>query len=162
MPCTASFDDCMCVCFALGFAVYCIVYRPNKELFRHWYHILLARFYDLCAFLTRTEIFTLAIFFYLVAKDACLATLRAVQACFPDNLFAQKKLDKAEPAAIRDPAPINAQLLAWIEEDANEAWQQKREARENERVAREQERAAALWGLERWSDDEEDDEDGSA
>lgn len=150
MMCLASFslDDYKGVAFMLTFVAYCTIYPSNKERFRHWYYTSLAHFYDLCARLARTEAFTMAVFFYLIALDACLFTLHAVKAHLP----ARHTSNSVPTTSTRETAPFNAQLRAWMNDDVEEAWKQKAEEREKAQLKAQQDRAA-LWALE-WDEDD--------
>jgi hypothetical protein len=88
----------------------------------------LARFYRLYALLCGTRFFTLVLFLYLVAKDVVsMLEDRVVEALNSSMAFAQV-LDK--PTLNEEPASVNTQLLSWMNDDAEEAWKQKREARD--------------------------------
>lgn len=150
MMCLASFslDDYKGVAFMLAFVAYCTIYPSNKERFRHWYYISLAHLYGLCARFARTETFNVAVFFYLIAWDACLFTLHAVEPHLP----ARHRPNPVATTSIRETTPFNAQLRAWMNDDVEEAWKQKAEEREKELLKAQQERAA-LWALE-WDEDD--------
>jgi hypothetical protein len=88
----------------------------------------LARFYRLYALLCGTRFFTLVLFLYLVAKDVIsMLEDRVIEALNSSRAFAQV-LDK--PTLNEEPASVNTQLLSWMNDDAEEAWKQKREARD--------------------------------
>lgn len=105
---------------------------------RIWCYIALARFYGLVALLARTRVFIFLIFFYLVAGDVCHAIIRAVKpwviAKFgaPGRIVMPDEYDQALSAAFKHPAPPNAQLLAWIQEDAEQARKAKADTRKKE------------------------------
>jgi hypothetical protein len=117
-------------CWIVGTAL--LLYYIAQRWFGHRLQVTwlknLARFYRLYALLCGTRFFTLILFLYLVAKDVIsMLEDRVVEALNSSRAFAQV-LDK--PTLNEEPASVNTQLLSWMNDDAEEAWKQKREARD--------------------------------
>lgn len=119
-------DDYKFWIFGTAFLLYYIAQRWfGRRLQLTWLNIL-ARFYRLYALLCGTEFFTLVLFLYLVAKDiCCMIENRVVEIL--NSLWAFEQVPDP-PTPNEEPASVNAQLLSWMSDDAEEAWAQKIEA----------------------------------
>jgi hypothetical protein len=121
-------DEYKCWIFGTALLLYYIAQRWfGRRLQVTWLNNL-ARFYRLYALLCGTRFFTPVLFFYLLAKDVC-STIedKVVEKLDSSRAFA-RVLDT--PIPNQDPAPVNNQLLSWMDDDAEEVWKQKREARD--------------------------------
>lgn len=134
-------NDCFWfILMLLGLSVYlarCLNNSWNRSLRRHSY-LLAARFFDLARIIAGTKAFVITIFFYLVARDALSLLDRIIKAAI-SRYTAPHSSPLAAKTAFQKVNSINAQLRAWIEEDAEAAWRQKQEARDEcLRLAREE------------------------
>lgn len=119
-------DDYKCFIFGPSIILIYLVQRwYGRRLQLTWLNSL-ARLYRLYAMLCNTTCFTLALFLYLVARDVCSKTKTSVV----NNILSLMATTPAPaaPAEIEEPASVNAQLLSWMTDDAEEAWKQKRES----------------------------------
>ena len=121
-------DEYKCWIVGTALLLYYIAQRWfGRRLQVTWLNSL-ARFYRFYALLCGTRVFTLVLFLYLLAKDVCsMIEDKVVEKLDSWRAFAQV-LDK--PIPNEQPASVNAQLLSWMNDDAEEAWKQKREARD--------------------------------
>lgn len=143
MSSTLSVDDCSCIIFVL-----CILtYWMARHHWRLWYYTSLARFFRGVESLAQTRAFIIGVCVCLIAQDAYHAIAHTAEPWIPDKLksfFSYRGVSHVQQttpayAEVEYPAPINKTLLAWIEEDAEEAWKLKRKMREEE-ASRRQER----------------------
>jgi hypothetical protein len=134
MMSTLSTDDCLGITLAL--AIITILLVPQRCL--SWSSTLLACYYGLIALLARTEVSVFLIFLFLLVEDLCHAIIRAIKPFVLARLGifgrsnAQTAPNSATYAAISLPAPVNTQLLDWMQEDAEDFWKLKGNKREEE------------------------------
>lgn len=134
MMSTLSTDDYFG--FALALAIITILLAPRRCL--SWSYTLLACYHGLIALLARTEVFIFLIFLSLLVEDVCQAIIRAVKPFVLARLgmFGRSNAQTAPHstiyAAISLSAPVNNQLLDWMQEDAEDFWKLKGDKREEE------------------------------
>jgi hypothetical protein len=118
-------DEYRCWIFGAAFLLYYIAQRWfGRRLQVTWLNNL-ARLYRLYALLCGTIFFTLAFFLYLVAKDVYSMIGDIVVDRITSRAFAPVP---AVPTPNQEPTSINAQLLSWMNDDAEDAWKQKMNA----------------------------------
>jgi hypothetical protein len=128
-----SNDDCLGIILVLVVATTLLALQRCRSL----YYTLLAHFHGFIALLARTEVFVFFIFLYLVAMDACHAIIRAIKPWVTARLglsngpIAQTAPKSTSCAALSHSAPNN-QLLAWMDEDAEQARKSRAETRKQE------------------------------
>jgi len=119
-------DDYKCFIFGTSFL---LIYLAQRWYGRHlqvtWLKSL-ARYYSLYALLCRIKVFALVLFLYVVAKDVCFKTkIGIANKIVSSRAFASVP---ATPAGIQQPTPVNAQLLSWMSDDAEDAWKRKKKS----------------------------------